>query len=339
MIPLRSVFLHVTKACNFRCSYCYFSAAKPLPDEMSTAELARLWPDLVALAPRKVIFTGGEPLLRGDLADLLRGLRDADPDHRVIRCLNSNGALVTPELAHALVGLADEVRISVDALPARNDGLRGEGSFAVALRALQIYRAAGFEPKALVTVTASSLPDLEDLICFLFDHRITRINVNGFRPVGRGKGHDGWRVDMDEVRAAVARAWIRCRPGRPRPVAPPESDTQGHCGAGEYLNIMPDGDVFPCHVLTGRAFRCGNVRTDSLRQICRRGGLLDRLQSLDFRDLARQDAQLAPLARLGACLGDVHAQTRSCAVWKDNLGDGRPCTCRAASSDRTPGAG
>lgn len=43
--------------------------------------------------------------------------------------------MATPELARALVGLADEVRVSVDALAARNDTLRGAGNFEQAMRA------------------------------------------------------------------------------------------------------------------------------------------------------------------------------------------------------------
>src|SRR5262249_9705403 len=111
---------------------------------MTTDEFHRLWPDLVALRPQKVVVTGGEPLLRPDLFELLGGLRAADPAHHLVRCLNTNGHLVTPDLAQRLVGLADEVRVSLDALPQRNDALRGAGNFAAAVRALQCYAAVGF---------------------------------------------------------------------------------------------------------------------------------------------------------------------------------------------------
>lgn len=156
---LRNIFLHVTKACNLHCSYCYFSANRPLPDEMTASEFARLWPDVVAVRPAKVVFTGGEPLMRPDTLELLSGLRDADPQHYVSRCLNSNGHLVTAEMARRLVGLVDEVRVSIDGLRARNDGLRGAGNFEAALLALDTYHAAGFEPKVLITVTNETLPD------------------------------------------------------------------------------------------------------------------------------------------------------------------------------------
>lgn len=318
-VSLRNVFLHVTKACNLCCSYCYFSASKPLPGEMATEEYARLWPEMVALRPHKVIVTGGEPLLRPDILDLLRGLRDADPEHHVLRCLNTNGHLVTPELARELVGLADEVRVSLDAMPGRNDALRGEGNFETAVRALETCYAVGFEPKVLVTVTSHSLPDLEELLCFLIEKKITRINLNTFRPIGRGKGKWELTANPSDVRVAVERAWARCCPDQPPPPEPPRPESCSNCGVGSFLNVMPDGDVFPCHVLTQREFRCGNVREQSLLEICQHSGLLGKLAALDFRDLVRQDERLASLTRFPTCMGNIYARTRPLPVWGNNL--------------------
>lgn len=289
-------------------------------NEMSSEELSRIWPALVTLRPKKVVFTGGEPLLRNDITELLRGLRTADPEHHIRRCLNSNGHLVTPELARELVGLADEVRVSLDALALRNDALRGKGNFTVALRALEIYYAVGFEPKVLITVTRQSLPDLEDLVCFLVERKFTRLNINGFRPIGRGAEHGDWGVTTAKINDTLKRAWARCYPDRDSPPEPPEQDDfQCTCGVGRFLNIMPNGDVFPCHVLTQPEFRCGNVREENLLAICQRRGLLGTLAGLDFRDLARADERLAPLAKQGACMGDVYERTMDSPVWKDAL--------------------
>ncbi len=318
-MSLKNIFLHVTKACNLRCVYCYFSAREPLPDEMTTREFARLWSEFVTVRPQKVVFTGGEPLLRADILDLLRGLREADKEHAILRCLNSNGHLVTKDLARRLVGLADEVRVSIDALEARNDALRGAGNFVAAMRALEIYYSVGFEPKVLVTVTSQSLPDLEELICLLIEKKFTRINLNGFRPIGRGREHWELMVRPDNVRTAVQRARARCYPNEhPRPEAP-EVESQTNCGVGSFLNIMPNGDVFPCHVITQSEFRCGNLREQSLVEICRRSGLLGQLSSLNFKELARQEEQLTPLVRNQACMGEVYAKTRSLPVWSNNI--------------------
>jgi len=82
---------------------------------------------------------------------------------------------------------------------------------------------------------------------------------------------------------------------------------------------MPNGDIFPCHVLTDREFRCGNVREQSLVDICRRTELLGHLQALDFHDLARQDAHLVPLTQLRTCMGNIYATTKTLPVWRENL--------------------
>jgi MoaA/NifB/PqqE/SkfB family radical SAM enzyme len=317
-VSLRNVFLHVTKACNLYCKYCYFSASKPLSDELTTAEFTYLWPQMVDVRPQKVVFTGGEPLLRSDILELLRGLRDADPEHHILRCLNSNGHLVTPELARELVGLVDEVRVSLDAMSARNDALRGEGNFEAAVQALETYYAVGFEPKVLVTVTSQSLPDLEELLCFLIEKKFNRINLNVFRPIGRGWGHWEWTVNRTEVRSVLRWAWNRSYPDVPMPPDPTESEFYSNCGVGSFLNIMPNGDVFPCHVLTDREFCCGNVREQSLIEICQHTGMLGELQALDFRALARQDDRLIPLTR-PCCAGEVYSKTKSLPVWRSNL--------------------
>lgn len=319
-VPLRNVFLHVTKACNLNCTYCYFSARKPLPDEMTTAEFAALWPQLAALRPGKVVLTGGEPLVRGDILTLLQGLRDADPEHHVKRCLNTNGHLVTPELARRLVGLADEVRVSLDGLRERNDALRGRGNFDAAFRALKTFYEVGFEPKVLITITTGNIDDLEELICLLFEHKLTRLSFNNFRPIGRGDGRWDWRADPQRVREAMTRAWQRCHPDLPIPSRHVEAEhDQCHCGVGTMLNILPNGDVFPCHVLTSPEFRCGNVREHNLLEICRATGLLGDLAALDFRELAKQDEALADLSRPGVCLGNVYAKTKDSPTWNLSL--------------------
>jgi len=319
-IPLSNIFIHVTKACNLLCAYCYFSANKQLPDELTTEEFAPLWPQVVALRPKKVVFTGGEPLLRPDILDLMRALNSADPHHRILRCLNTNGQLVTAAVAQQLVGLADEVRVSVDALQELNDELRGKGSFEAALRALDLFYAAGFEPTALVTVSSLSLPDLEELLCCLIGRSITHIKINPLRPIGRGKGNEKWLIrDLAAVQSAVRRAWERSYPSLRIPDMPADPECQSHCGVGESVNIMPNGDVFPCHVLVSGEFRCGNLRQESFAAICRRNGLLGALANIDFRNLARQADTVAGLTRPGTCMGSVYAATKSDPVWQKNL--------------------
>jgi MoaA/NifB/PqqE/SkfB family radical SAM enzyme len=319
-IRLRNVFLHVTQACNLRCRYCYLPADGPLPNEMSAEEIGGLWPDLVTLRPRKVVFTGGEPLLRPDLLDLLRTLREVDPKHQVLRCVNTNGHLVTPELAQQFVGLVDEVRVSLDALRERNDSLRGRGNFEAAVGALDCFYAVGFEPIVLVTVTSVSLPDLEALICFLIEKNIYRIHLNGFRPVGRGEDHWDWLPETARAQLAMEQAWKRCFPDQPEPIRPPAARVPFSCGVGSFLNIMPNGDVYPCHALTDPMFRAGNVRQQRLSEIWT-SAFFGNLAAIDLRELPRQEGETLLHDAPNRCMGIVYARTKwhpfwgQCASW------------------------
>ena len=168
-------------------------------------------------------------------------------------------------------------------------------------------------------MTSHSLPDLQELLCFLIKKKITRINLNNFRPIGRGRVHQEWQAEPKEIQTAVRRAWERCCPEQPPPPEPPKPEVHRHCGVGQFLNIFPNGDVFPCHVLTDREFRIGNVRDQKLSYICRRDGLLGELTALDFQELAHHGKRLMPLTQPGTCMGNVYAKTKSLPVWSNNL--------------------
>jgi MoaA/NifB/PqqE/SkfB family radical SAM enzyme len=306
IISIDTIFLHVTKACDLRCAYCYFSAREPLPDEMSAEEFRSIWPGVVRVKPQKLIFTGGEPLLRPDILELIKDLRNADPEHRVIRCLNTNGRNVTASIAGELKGLIDEVRVSIDALIERNDHLRGAGSFDTAMRAIDIFRAAGIEVKGLVTVTRYSLPDLEKLLCFLIARGLTAINLNKFRRVGKGVKCADQYVSEDDIASVMERIRKRLSP-MSRSGETEATPSQTTCGVGRYINIMPDGNVFPCHVLTQPEFKCGNLREENLPSICGRDRLLGKLSRLNFKKLD-SDRGLPELTTKGACMGEVYIQ-------------------------------
>lgn len=135
-----------------------------------------------------------------------------------------------------------EVHLSLDAFAARNDAFRGAGNFDAAIRALEVYRAFGFDLKVLLTITRETLPELEEFLIFLIKRGFSSINVHWFRPIGRGRGHEEWCVNASEINQSIRQAFARIG------ARLPDSDvqeSQPNCGVGRFLNIMPNGDVFP----------------------------------------------------------------------------------------------
>jgi len=300
---IKTLFLHVTKACNLRCRYCYFSAAVPEPGEMTRPEYAHLWPAIVAVAPTKLVFTGGEPLLRRGLLDLAGDLAECDDGHVVKRCLNTNGTGMTAALARRLVGVIDEMRVSLDGPREVHDRVRGHGSFYAAIAAINMLRDEGFEPKVLVTITADSLEALPGFLQWLASQSLTRVRLNPVRLTGRATTSPELAVRSDDVARAVAQARIAI--GNHKEVDEPVASLPRSCGVGHFINLMPNGDVFPCHVLTEPAFRVGNVRLQGLNEMIGPQSLLGRLRDLDLGELARDSPAAADTLTRLTCLGSV----------------------------------
>src|SRR5262249_30724184 len=160
----------------------------------------------------------------------------------------------------------DEIRVSLDGFQAENDALRGRGNYHAALRAIELLHGVGFEVKVLITLTSINSTSLPRLVEFLTARGIRRVNINPFRPFGRGATHPELAANISVARESIQS--IGSRAVRRESDAPElYGRSSVNCGIGRFVNIMPDGDVYPCHVLTRKEFRCGSIRTESLRQI------------------------------------------------------------------------
>jgi len=80
----------------------------------------------------------------------------------------------------------------------------------------------------------------------------------------------------------------------------------GNCGVGSYLNIFPDGSVYPCHVLSVPKFLLGNVRQTKLSAIVKDSATLKHLRTLDFSQLKGGSERLKQLLSNAVCHGEVY---------------------------------
>src|SRR5690242_13472836 len=119
--PLRNLRISVTDRCNMRCRYCMPEAEYVwLPREsiLTFEEIARLARVFTGLGVGKVRLTGGEPLLRHDLAKLVRllGANDAIRD----LALTTNGLLLARQAQELRQAGLHRITVSLDTLrPAR----------------------------------------------------------------------------------------------------------------------------------------------------------------------------------------------------------------------------
>jgi len=308
-INIRNVYIHVTRSCNLSCSYCYFHAGKAMSEELSTVEMQRLLTDLVFLSPQKIIITGGEPLMRQDIFELIGRFSRIPGRKKIHLCLMSNGILIDNEAALKIASLFDEVRISVDGPPDVNNRLRGDGSFKGAIKAIVNLKNAGASPGVSITVTSINLPGLGDFLSYLMDELlITNFHLSMVKPFGASLNHPEFYCSIDEA-AEVIGDFRESRFGksglyekRSRPVL------QGswNCGLGNHINILPDGNVYPCHILSIPEFFLGNIRKEEICKIVLGSGKLAYLRSIDFSELIEADNHLRDILKKGTCFGEVY---------------------------------
>lgn len=156
---LDSAYLHVTQRCNLACRHCYSEgddrnrAADP-----SLAQLRRAVALLASLGCARLVISGGEPFLRGDLADVASFARDRGVGEVVVL---TNGLLVDEKGIDPLVGLVSCVAVAFDGASADAPApLRGTQRFGRLVRAVETIRDAGIEARILPTLHAGNLDEV-----------------------------------------------------------------------------------------------------------------------------------------------------------------------------------
>jgi cyclic pyranopterin phosphate synthase len=189
--PLHDLRISVTDRCNFRCPYCMpaevFGPGHAFlrdPQLMTLAELVRIVRAFQALGVEKVRLTGGEPLLRADVPELIRALKH-DLGVKDV-ALTTNGWLLE-KLAPALrtAGL-DRLNVSVDSLDDATAGRLNGLGFKVGrvLRGIEAAAALGF-PIKINCVVQRGVNDAElPALCEYFRARGHPLRFIEFMDVG-----------------------------------------------------------------------------------------------------------------------------------------------------------
>jgi uncharacterized protein len=271
---LDHLYLHVTFACNLRCSHCYAEAGPPRAGTMSSADLATACRDGARLGFRHAVVTGGEPLVhpeRDALLDMLASLRaEVKPMLTVLRtslAVPLDEALLA-RLAHA----TDEIVVSVDGDRESHDACRGAGTYDLTVANLRALLAIDGDTEiSLATVLPVGLangPAGDPVRVLAKGLGIRRTRFRPLLPIGRA-------VDfaLDVVPETL---WGHIDPADMMAYG---FSPVSSCGIGQNLTVEPDGAAYGCFAWNGESHRLGSTRGD---------GALDRVVTSEaYRDLRR----------------------------------------------------
>jgi radical SAM protein with 4Fe4S-binding SPASM domain len=178
----------VTQSCDLACKHCR-AAAQPIahPDELSNAEAKALIDQIAEMHVPIFVFTGGDPLKRKDVFELIRYAADKGVQ---VAVTPSATPLLTREAMFKLkeAGLV-RLGISLDgSTPEIHDVFRGlPGAWARTIQAIEWAKEAGIPVQVHSTISRHNVHDLDNL-CALFEQlAIVMWNVFFLVPVGRGQ--------------------------------------------------------------------------------------------------------------------------------------------------------
>jgi radical SAM protein with 4Fe4S-binding SPASM domain len=286
------VVWNTTRRCNLACRHCYLDAQDCAGPELTTAQARDFIADLGRMKVPVLLLSGGEPMLRPDLYELIAMAREAG----VRPVLSTNGMLITPEAAGRLreAGIR-YVGVSLDGLPETHDEFRGRrGAFDQAVAGLKNALAEGLHTGVRFTVNAHNYQDLGPLLDRVRDLGIPRFCM--YHLVYAGRGDAGMDLTPDQSRSVIELVMERTvryhregagleiltvdNPGDGIAIyqrvleANPERaeavyrllEQHGGCSAGiKIANVDPEGNVHPCQFWTQATL--GNVTERPLSEI------------------------------------------------------------------------
>lgn len=327
------VIWEVTRACELACRHCRAEAnSRRDPMELRADEAQRLLDQVARAKPRVFVLTGGDPMMRPDLLEIIAGATE-----RGLQVSLSPSA--TPRFLQAdlcrfrEVGLK-RVSLSLDgASSLSHDAFRGvPGTWDRTMEAIAAAREAGLEVQINTTFTRQNLGELEDFIELLEWIKPSLWSVFQLVPTGRASSADMLSaVEMEELferlaelvttvpypikttegqhfRRVQVQRWLR-HPDQPKPVLLPVNDGKG------FVFISYRGDIQPSGFLPVTA---GNVRKDELIDVYRESPIFREL-----RDASRLKGKCARCEFRTLCGG---SRARAYAVTGDWLAEEPLCS-------------
>lgn len=327
---LRLVAWEITRSCNLACIHCRASAERgPYPNELTTGECKSVLDEIASFSDPIIIFTGGEPLLRKDIFEILRhgqklGLK---------MTMAVNGILLDEETARKLVDHGiQRISISLDGANAQtHDAFRQvAGAFEGAMRGIEAARKAGLPFQINSTVTKLNLSELPDLLALAVRVGAVAHHIFLLVPTGRGKELEEQEIPPEEyertlnwfyeqrekvpiqLKATCAPHYYRILRQRAAEEGKEvnfetygmDAVTRGCLGGVAFCFISHVGTLSPCGYLE---LDCGNVRREGFRRAWENSQIFR-----DLRDFSKYEGKCGRCRYLkvcGGCRARAYART------------------------------
>lgn len=254
---INTAYLMVTRQCNMDCKFCAMNANQgmDLGQEFKISDIKeKVVPFFREVHPHKLIVSGGEPLLKGNISEIIKTL------HSGLSCpitLQSNGLLIDKDIIEGLRGNIAEIDLSTRHMlenPAGESALRDH---------ITLCQKAGLQVVLSFIYEKTNRRELYRVIDIAAEYD-TGLLINSVAPVGRAKENsailselDKMEMNLDIAKYTYDRGYqekaISNLEGRPVRV-------RDSCGAyGKILAVFPEGNIYMCQCLEKETYCLGNL--------------------------------------------------------------------------------
>ncbi len=261
------VMLNITNRCNLKCTYCFSKFYERGKEELNIKQIFSLINELASMGAQRIAISGGEPLLRDDLSQIIKFIKG-----KGIECgLNTNGILVPTKINE--IKLVDSICISLDGPEKIHDHYRGEGSFRKAMEAVEVIKKHRI-PLHINTVLTKNNYNYIDFILELAREKKALIQISPLYNQFYGEKNENFPelLSVMEYRQTINKIldykdkgypifyskknyfnilnWPDYNHDRIMNAFPDFKHIK--CWAGKYMcSIEANGDVYPCGYFTG----------------------------------------------------------------------------------------
>lgn len=275
---LRTLYYHVTNRCNLACRHCWVRAGASVDgEEITLQESTGILKDCKKLGLRHVKLTGGEPFLIPWVLGFIQQAAELD----VTVGIETNGTLVTPEIAESLKksGNITHISVSIDgATEEAHESLRCvKGCFEKAVTGIKTLMVAGIQAGLVASLHKGNIGQVVEIGKLAASMGVKDVKLNSITSAGRGGEMADERLDWDDEMAVVEQleamgreAGVFFRMDLPLCAVPLQS-MKHHCPGCDIrhvLGLLSNGDFAMCGVgLTMPEMVYGNFRTCDVAEI------------------------------------------------------------------------
>ncbi|EHJ00776.1 Radical SAM domain protein [Clostridium sp. DL-VIII] len=191
-----------TKTCNLRCKHCYASSDnKKYNDELTLSDSKRFIDDLKNFNVPALLFSGGEPLMKEDILDILNYANKKN----IRSTLSTNGTLLDKDICRFLKKInLGYVGVSLDGIGTSHDEFRGvKGAFDSSLIGIRHCMEVNQKVGLRFTITKNNYKDLKDIFYLIKEEHIPRVCFYHLAYSGRGSKMTTEDISKEETREAL----------------------------------------------------------------------------------------------------------------------------------------